>query len=143
MGLRDEWAVIAKDGGRAAYQRLESFRYSDGVRLAVNFTIDLFPPPGEGSGLHNPRALRENWRAELAAVRRLGRCFTMTVHPGLIGWGEGLGLLEETLAAMREGDPVWTPTGRACARWWATRYPAATTLRLAPSIWQDHPGSLS
>jgi peptidoglycan/xylan/chitin deacetylase (PgdA/CDA1 family) len=103
----------------------------------------MFPPPGEGSGLHRPRALRENWRAELAATRALGRCFTMTLHPGLIGWGEGLGLLEETLAAMRGGEPVWTPTGLACARWWATRYPATTTLRLAPSIWQDHPGSLS
>jgi hypothetical protein len=103
----------------------------------------MFPPPGEGSGLRRPRALRENWRAELAATRALGRCFTMTLHPDLIGWGEGLGLLEETLASMRESDPVWTPTGLACARWWATRYPAATTLRLVPSIWQDHPGSLS
>jgi hypothetical protein len=67
----------------------------------------------------------------------------MTLHPGLIGWGEGLGLLEDTLVAMREGDAVWTPTGLACARWWTARYPAATTLRLEPSIWRDHPGSLS
>ena len=103
----------------------------------------MFPLPGQGSGLHNPAVLRENWRAELAATRALGRCFTMTLHPGLIGWGEGVGLVEATLAAMREGDAVWTPTGLAAAQWWKRRYPAATTLRLEPSIWQDHPGSLS
>ena len=103
----------------------------------------MFPQPGQGSGLHNPAGLRENWRAELAATRALGRCFTMTLHPGLIGWSEGIGVLEGTLTAMREGASVWTPTGRAAAQWWKRRYPAATTLHLEPSIWQDHPGSLS
>jgi hypothetical protein len=32
--------VIAKDGGHPAYRRLEGWGYPDGIRLAVNFTID-------------------------------------------------------------------------------------------------------
>ena len=38
---------------------------------------------------------------------------------------------------------LWNPTGAECARYWSTTYPAATHLRLEPSIWKDYPGSLS
>jgi hypothetical protein len=38
---------------------------------------------------------------------------------------------------------LWNCTGAECARYWTTAYPAASRLQLAPSIWQDYPGSLS
>ena len=38
---------------------------------------------------------------------------------------------------------LWVATSAACARHWLATFPAATHLRLEPSIWQDYPGSLS
>lgn len=67
----------------------------------------------------------------------------MVVHPWLNGWGQRLEVFEQMLAQLHQGPPVWNPTAGECANYWRTTYPAATTLKLAPSIWQDHPGSLS
>jgi peptidoglycan/xylan/chitin deacetylase (PgdA/CDA1 family) len=103
----------------------------------------MFPAPGKGSNLERPAPLLRNWTQELDAARRFGRCFAMTLHPRLIGWGNRLALLEQVLARARSGPPVWNPGGLACARWFTRAYPASTTLRLEPSIWQDVPGSLS
>ncbi len=103
----------------------------------------MFPAGGQGSGLENPRSLFENWKQEFDAACALGRYFTMTLHPGLIGWGGRLGLLEEMLGRIRNGPPTWNPTGVECARYWKATYPASSTLRLEPSIWHDYPDSLS
>jgi hypothetical protein len=103
----------------------------------------MFPAPGGGTGLENPRALRNNWMLELDAVYRLGRQFSMVVHPYLIGWGHRLEVLTELLRHRRELVHVWNPTAAECARYWHERYPAETFLQLEPSIWKDYPGSLS
>ena len=43
-----------------------------------------------------------------------------------------------------EGLPgLWNATSAECARHWAATFPAATHLKLEPSIWRDYPGSLS
>jgi hypothetical protein len=47
------------------------------------------------------------------------------------------------LARATSEPRAWNATGSACARWFTAAYPAATSLRLEPSIWTDHPGSLS
>jgi peptidoglycan/xylan/chitin deacetylase (PgdA/CDA1 family) len=103
----------------------------------------MFPAPGRGSALERPAPLSANWRGELEAARAFGRCFAMTIHPRLVAWGGRLTLLEEALARLSEGPRVFTGTALACARWFRAAYPASTALRLEPSIWQDHPGSLS
>ncbi|HXJ83614.1 MAG TPA: polysaccharide deacetylase family protein [Candidatus Methylomirabilis sp.] len=103
----------------------------------------MFPTPGRGSALERPAPLRANWLGELEAARAFGRCFAMTIHPRLIAWGGRLTLLETILTRLKDGASVWTGTALACARWFAARCPASTALRLEPSIWQDHPGSLS
>jgi peptidoglycan/xylan/chitin deacetylase (PgdA/CDA1 family) len=103
----------------------------------------MFPPPGRGSALERPASLSANWLGELEAARAFGRCFAMTIHPRLIAWGGRLTLLEAVLARLQGGPAVWTGTALACARWFVSAYPASKALRLEPSIWQDHPGSLS
>jgi peptidoglycan/xylan/chitin deacetylase (PgdA/CDA1 family) len=103
----------------------------------------MFPAPGRGSALERPGPLVANWRGELEAARAFGRCFVMTIHPRLIAWGGRLTLLEEALARLSAGPRVFTGTALACARWFRAAYPASAALRLEPSIWQDHPGSLS
>jgi peptidoglycan/xylan/chitin deacetylase (PgdA/CDA1 family) len=99
--------------------------------------------PVAGTGLENPDMLLRNWRAELDAQYRRGRFFTMALHPQHIGWCNRMRGLDEFLAYMTGLPDLWNPTGAECADHWAATYPAATHLKLEPSIWQDYPGSLS
>jgi len=107
-----------------------------------------YPPVWHGgNNLERVETLLRNWRGEFEAMRGtieqpgFGRCFTMVVHPWLNGWGQRLDAFEQMLALSHNGPPVWNPTAGECARYWTGAYPAATALKLAPSIWQDHPGS--
>ncbi|HZT47680.1 MAG TPA: polysaccharide deacetylase family protein [Hyphomicrobiaceae bacterium] len=99
--------------------------------------------PVAGTGLDNPDMLVRNWRAELDAQYRRGRFFTMTLHPQHVGWCHRMELLEDFLDDMTRLPDLWNPTGSECAGYWTAAYPAATHLKLEPSIWQDYPGSLS
>lgn len=99
--------------------------------------------PRQGSGLENPDMLFRNWKAEFAAQYKRGRFFNMTLHPGNVGWCNRLYLLDQFLDVVRSQPGVWNAASRDCASYWLTKYPAATHLRLEPSIWKDYPGSLS
>jgi peptidoglycan/xylan/chitin deacetylase (PgdA/CDA1 family) len=99
--------------------------------------------PRRGTGLEHADALFRNWRAEFDAQSRRGRQFSMVLHPGMVGWGHRLQLLEDFLGYTRSFRGVWYATGRECARWWKATYPARECLRLEPSVWRDYPGSLS
>ena len=99
--------------------------------------------PAQGTGLENVDMLLRNWRAEFDAQYRRHRFFTMTVHPQHSGWCHRLAGLEAFLADLGRLPDLWNATGRECARYWQSAYPAASRLRLEPSIWQEHPDSLS
>lgn len=103
----------------------------------------MFPPPGLGSGLENPRPFLTNCTLEFEAQYRRGRYFSMVVHPHIIGFGHRMHLLETLLTHIRSFPDVWNPTASQCAQYWVAQYPARTALHLEPSIWQDYPGSLS
>jgi peptidoglycan/xylan/chitin deacetylase (PgdA/CDA1 family) len=99
--------------------------------------------PVRGTGLENSDMLLRNWRGELDAQYKRGRFFTMTLHPQHIGWCNRMAGLEDFLSYMTSLPDLWNPTGAECARYWTETYPAATHLKLEPSIWTDYPGSLS
>ncbi|MEJ0018614.1 MAG: polysaccharide deacetylase family protein [Acetobacteraceae bacterium] len=99
--------------------------------------------PRKGTGLEHADDLFRNWRAEFRAQYKRGRQFSMVLHPGAIGWCNRVQMLEEFLTLVREFPDVWNPTSGECARYWSEAYPQDQHLRLAPSIWRDHPGSLS
>ena len=99
--------------------------------------------PVRGTGLENPDMLFRNWRGELDAQYKRGRFFTMTLHPQHIGWCNRMAGLEDFLGHMASLPDLWNLTGSECARHWSENYPAATHLKLEPSIWKDYPGSLS
>jgi hypothetical protein len=69
--------------------------------------------------------------------------FHMTLHPYAVGFGHRVHLLEAFCQQMREFPDLWNVTGSSIAAHWQDHYPAATHLRLEPSIWKDYPGSLS
>ncbi len=99
--------------------------------------------PTKGTGLEHADSLFRNWRAEFAAQYRRGRYFHMTLHPFAIGFAHRVRLLEDFLRHMVSCPGLWNATGGEVARHWTTIRPAATHLRLEPSIWRDHAGSLS
>jgi peptidoglycan/xylan/chitin deacetylase (PgdA/CDA1 family) len=99
--------------------------------------------PAKGTGLEHADALFRNCRAEFEAQYRRGRQFSLVLHPHAIGFPHRLRMLDGFLAHLGSFPGVWAATGQECAAHWSARYPAATHLRLAPSIWQDHPDSLS
>jgi peptidoglycan-N-acetylglucosamine deacetylase len=103
----------------------------------------MFPPPGLGSGLENPQPFFTNCRLEFEAQYKRGRYFSMVLHPHIIGFGHRMRLLETLLSHLHGFPDLWNPTAAQCVHYWQARYPARTTLRLEPSIWQDYPGSLS
>ena len=75
--------------------------------------------------------------------RERGRSFSMVLHPYAIGWCNRFRRLERFLEHLTEAGDAWNPTAGECASFWLEHYPAAEHLKLEPSIWQDHPGSLS
>lgn len=99
--------------------------------------------PSHGSGLENPDFLLRNRRSEFKAQYYRGRMFEMTLHPQKSGWGHRLHDLNQLLGDIREMPNTWSATSEQCARYWRDTYPVASSLHLEPSIWQDHPGSLS
>jgi peptidoglycan-N-acetylglucosamine deacetylase len=99
--------------------------------------------PRKGTGLEHPDVLARNWKAEFDAQYKRGRHFHMTLHPQHLGWCNRLQLLDDFLGYLRSFPGLWNPTGVECARYWLQAYPASSYLRLEPSIWRDHPGSLS
>ncbi len=99
--------------------------------------------PRKGTGLENPGTLFRNWKAELDAQYKRGRQFAMTLHPYGIAWPNRLHMLEQFLGYMRALPKLWNPTSSECALHWSATFPAERYLKLEPSIWQDHPGSLS
>lgn len=99
--------------------------------------------PRKGTGLENPQALFRNWRAELDAQYKRGRHFAMVLHPHAIGWPNRLHMLERFLDHAAKLPGLWNATSAACAAHWQATFPPDSHLRLEPSIWQDHPGSLS
>lgn len=99
--------------------------------------------PARGTGLENPDFLARNWRAEFAAQYGRGRHFHMTLHPQHSGWAHRAQMLDDFLAHLRAHPGLWVATGSEIAAHFAAVHPPETHLRLAPSIWRDHPGSLS
>jgi peptidoglycan/xylan/chitin deacetylase (PgdA/CDA1 family) len=103
----------------------------------------MFPPPGLGSGLENPKPFLTNCTLEFDAQYKRGRYFSMTLHPHIIGFGHRMRILETILNHMQGFPGIWNPTAAQCAQYWKVQYPASSTLHLEPSIWKDYPGSLS
>lgn len=98
--------------------------------------------PVKGSGLETTDMLARNWRWELDAQYKRGRCFSMTLHPRL-AWANRLQVVDEFLDHAKSLPGLWNATAGECAAYWLKNYPAESSLKLEPSIWKDYPDSLS
>jgi peptidoglycan/xylan/chitin deacetylase (PgdA/CDA1 family) len=138
-GLADDipyyWVTDA-DTSRCILTLPYSYHFNDQYFL-------MYPPPGLGSGLENPKPFLTNCKLEFDAQYKRGRYFSMTLHPYIIAFGHRMRILETVLSHIRDLPAVWNPTAAQCAAYWQAQYPASSTLHLEPSIWQDYPNSLS
>jgi peptidoglycan-N-acetylglucosamine deacetylase len=96
--------------------------------------------PAKGTGLEHADSLFRNWRSEFQAQYLRGRCFHMVLHPHAIAFAHRLRMLDHFLTDLRSHPGLWNPTGSSLATHWSSHHPLG---ELKPSIWQDHPGSLS
>ncbi|MGL6061877.1 MAG: hypothetical protein ACRC1G_14470, partial [Bradyrhizobium sp.] len=98
--------------------------------------------PAEGTGLERPDVLLRNWRTEFAAQYRRCRYFSLTVSPARSGWGHRFANLESFLVEATALPGLWNATSAQVAKHWTSVHPAETHLKLEPSIWRSHDGSL-
>ena len=98
--------------------------------------------PTNGTGLERPEVLARNWQAEFLAQYRRGRYFSLTVSPARSGWGHRVETLDGFLTGAVRMPGLWNATGAEAAAYWSQHFPAATHLKLEPSIWKSYEGSL-
>ena len=79
--------------------------------------------PGRGTGIQRPAKLFEIWNAEFEASYELGRLFSFTCHPFLIGRLHRLAWLDRFLTIVTTRPRVWIATCKEIAQWWIERYP--------------------
>lgn len=78
----------------------------------------MFPPPGLGSGLENPKPFLSNCIQEFDAQHLRGRYFSMVLHPHIIGFGHRMRILETVLSHVQAASDVWNPTAYQCVQHW-------------------------
>lgn len=133
-GLADDapyWTAVDFASGRALPTMPYYYHFDDQY-------FCMFPM--KGTGLENVDMYARNLRWEFEAQHRRGRHFHMTLHPQHMGYMHRLKMLDDFLVWMKGHAGLWNPTAASCIAHWSAAYP---DLGLEPSIWQDHPGSLS
>lgn len=58
------------------------------------------------------------WKNEFDGLYEEGRCFTLTMHPQLIGRSSRIRMLSDLIAYMKQHDDVWFTTGTEIATLW-------------------------
>lgn len=104
------------------------------VELPVSWVLDDFPyfefVRGANQGLRPASDVREIWAGEFEFFRSRtdGGCFTLTMHPQIIGRGHRLLMLESLLDEMMEQGATFVTLGEAAADWKAAQpLPAEVT----------------
>lgn len=83
------------------------------VEIPVDWSLDDFPyfafwkPPISASGLGDPSRVLEIWKRELDGYRDVGGCFTLTLHPSIIGRHHRIWILEELIRHAQGRGGVW------------------------------------
>lgn len=97
------------------------------IEIPVDWSLDDFPyfafwkPPIYAAGLSPPSHVLEIWKRELDGYHEAGGCFTLTMHPSIIGRHHRIWILEELIRHAQRRDGVW----------WARCMDVATHLQAA------------
>jgi peptidoglycan-N-acetylglucosamine deacetylase len=93
------------------------------VELPVSWELDDMPHfsflRGVNTGLKTPTQVLEIWYEEFRYFREEtdGGCWTLTMHPQIIGRGHRVRMLDELVSRMKQTDVVFTTLARAANAW--------------------------
>ncbi|MBN1613950.1 MAG: polysaccharide deacetylase [Deltaproteobacteria bacterium] len=95
------------------------------IELPIDWLLDdyvhfQFSPPSI-PGLSAPSKVLEIWRGEFEGYLEDGGCFTLTMHPQVIGRSHRMQMLDQLVRYMKEKPGVWFATCGDVARHWADR----------------------
>ena len=93
------------------------------IELPIDWLLDdyvhfQFSPPSI-PGLSAPSKVLEIWQGEFDGYHEDGGCFTLTMHPQVIGRSHRMQMLAQLVRHMKEKPGVWFTTCGAVARHWA------------------------
>jgi peptidoglycan/xylan/chitin deacetylase (PgdA/CDA1 family) len=131
-GFRYDSSLMASDYVPYWPRRGDSFT-SDGpyvfgkpaeiVEMPVSWELDDMPHfsfvRGVNTGLKAPTQVREIWFEEFRyfCEEVAGGCWTLTMHPQIIGRGHRIRMLDELIAEMKQWDVVFAPLAEAADTW--------------------------
>jgi len=93
------------------------------IELPIDWLLDdyvhfQFSPPTI-PGLSAPSKVLEIWQGEFDGYHEDGGCFTLTMHPQVIGRSHRMQMLAQLVRHMKEKPGVWFTTCGEVARHWA------------------------
>lgn len=93
------------------------------IELPIDWLLDdyvhfQFSAPSI-QGLSAPSKVLEIWMGEFDGYHEDGGCFTLTMHPQVIGRSHRIKMLESLVQHMKNQDGVWFATCREVAEYWA------------------------
>ncbi|MDM0071586.1 polysaccharide deacetylase family protein [Variovorax sp. J31P207] len=109
---------------------LPYFHHHSGARLveiplhyeledAPFFAFNLYPPvPSGQSRIASYGQVLEGWKQDFAGFRRFGLCYTLRLHPEIIGTVGRIGMLSELLQHLTSVSENWIATGSEVSEWW-------------------------
>lgn len=128
LGFRYSSAMRGDD---RPYRWVINGAVSDLIEIPAQWELDDFPAfafndvPATPEGHDRIAGLGDvydNWRREFDGYYREGLCFTVMMHPQLMGRPSRVELLSELIDHIRQHDDVWFATGADVAVWWKERY---------------------
>lgn len=95
------------------------------IELPIDWLLDdyvhfQFSPPSI-PGLSAPSKVLEIWQGEFEGYHEDGGCFTLTMHPQVIGRSHRMQMLDQLVRHMKERPGVWFATCGEVARHWAAQ----------------------
>jgi len=84
----------------------------------VHFGFNMYPPLPYQSGISTPSKVFDIWYSEFIGLYKRNRCFTLTMHPQLIGRASRIDMLERLVQEMLKWPGVWFARPREVASFW-------------------------
>ncbi|MEU9885665.1 polysaccharide deacetylase [Sphaerisporangium sp. NPDC051011] len=100
---------------------------TDLVEIPAQWELDDFPAfgyndrpvvPEGGDRIASLGDVLDNWKREFDGYYRDGLCYTVMMHPQLMGKPSRIELIRELIEHIRAHDDVWFATGEQIADWW-------------------------
>lgn len=94
------------------------------IELPIDWLLDdyvhfQFSPPSI-PGLATGSQVLEIWQGEFRGYFEDGGCFTLTMHPQVIGRSHRMQMIESLVQHMKDQNGVWFATCKEVAKYWAT-----------------------